>query len=159
MSSNDDHKLFRESIQGTKPLKQDKRDLRPLKKSKVLPFTDTIETISYDEIDSTYFEEVGAEEVLFYARPHIPEKQIRQLRQGKIVLQAKLDLHGKTMAETDTAINHFIHQCEQQGKRFALIIHGKGGRNLLNKATLKSFVNNKLINDARILAFCSAKSQ
>lgn len=50
----------------------------------------------------------------------------RQLKRGTLQVEATLDLHGFTQEEAFKALSRFITVCQQKGKRFLLIITGKG---------------------------------
>ncbi len=50
----------------------------------------------------------------------------RDLRQGEIALEARIDLHGMTQAVAFQALAHFMAGAVKTGKRNLLIITGKG---------------------------------
>lgn len=50
----------------------------------------------------------------------------RRLRQGKMAVQAKLDLHGMVRQEAHLALQAFLQRAQTQGKRCVLVITGKG---------------------------------
>ena len=49
-----------------------------------------------------------------------------RLRQGKMPIDATLDLHGKTAAQAHMLLERFIPECYRTGKRCLLVITGKG---------------------------------
>ena len=51
-----------------------------------------------------------------------------RLRRGKLKPEARLDLHGMTLAEAHPALTGFILRAAAQGKRLVLVITGKGKR-------------------------------
>jgi DNA-nicking Smr family endonuclease len=51
---------------------------------------------------------------------------LRQVKQGKISVDARLDLHGLTQAQAHMRLNRFIESSARSGKRCVLIITGKG---------------------------------
>jgi DNA-nicking Smr family endonuclease len=51
---------------------------------------------------------------------------LRQVKQGKIVVDGKLDLHGLTQAQAHLRLNKFIEMAARSGKRCVLVITGKG---------------------------------
>jgi DNA-nicking Smr family endonuclease len=51
---------------------------------------------------------------------------LRQVKQGKITVDGKLDLHGLTQAQAHMRLNRFIETAAHSGKRCVLIITGKG---------------------------------
>jgi DNA-nicking Smr family endonuclease len=57
----------------------------------------------------------------------IDRRQADRFRQGKLVIDGKIDLHGRTQAEAHDALHDFIHRAHRAGKRCLLVITGKGG--------------------------------
>ena len=53
----------------------------------------------------------------------------KNLRQGEIALQARIDLHGMTQVEAHEALARFLASAVKAGKRNLLIITGKGRGN------------------------------
>lgn len=52
----------------------------------------------------------------------------RQMSRGKMRPEAKLDLHGMTLAEAGPELARFILSCHARGFRLVLVITGKGSR-------------------------------
>ncbi len=52
----------------------------------------------------------------------------QRLAQGKLPIDARLDLHGRTLAEAHGAVRAFILQEYARGSRCVLVITGKGER-------------------------------
>lgn len=50
----------------------------------------------------------------------------RRLAQGKVAPEARLDLHGMTLAEAHPALIGFLLSCHGKGRRLVLVITGKG---------------------------------
>jgi DNA-nicking Smr family endonuclease len=57
------------------------------------------------------------------------KKTERQLRQGTVAVDARLDLHGMTQAEAFAALDRFIMAQARTGRRTLLVITGKGRGN------------------------------
>lgn len=55
-------------------------------------------------------------------------KAFRHLKRGKLTPEARIDLHGMTLAEAHPALNGFILQSHALGRRLVLVITGKGKR-------------------------------
>ncbi|MCQ0969183.1 Smr/MutS family protein (plasmid) [Paracoccus sp. TK19116] len=53
-------------------------------------------------------------------------KTYRRMAQGKLRPEARLDLHGMTLAEAQPELIHFIHAARARGLRLVLVITGKG---------------------------------
>ncbi len=54
------------------------------------------------------------------------KKAFQRLRRGKLVPEAKLDLHGMTLNQAHPALNGFILRSHAAGRRLVLIVTGKG---------------------------------
>ncbi len=52
----------------------------------------------------------------------------RALARGRRMPEAKLDLHGMTLAAAERAVAQFLAQSSEQGRRLVLIVTGKGLR-------------------------------
>ena len=52
----------------------------------------------------------------------------RQMSRGKMRPEAKLDLHGMTLAEAGPELTRFVLSCHARGFRLVLVITGKGSR-------------------------------
>lgn len=85
---------------------------------------------------------------------------LRRLRGGEFAYQAHLDLHGMTSDEARQALEAFLSQAYQNGKRCVLIIHGRGRNSKDQIPILKSKLTTWLARGrwARlVLAFTSAR--
>ena len=56
------------------------------------------------------------------------QKTHRQMSRGKMRPEAKLDLHGMTLAEAGPELTRFVLSCHARGFRLVLVITGKGSR-------------------------------
>jgi DNA-nicking Smr family endonuclease len=83
---------------------------------------------------------------------------LRDLRRGRWVIEAHLDLHGHTRDEARAAINQFIAGCSIPGKRIVRIVHGKGLGSPGREPVLKKLVLGWLMQKTEILAFCQART-
>ena len=55
-------------------------------------------------------------------------KKHRKLTGGKLRPEARIDLHGMTLAQAQPALSRFITSCQINGLRLVLVITGKGSR-------------------------------
>lgn len=55
-------------------------------------------------------------------------REARQLSAGKQEIEGMIDLHGHTQKAAEKALKQFLRRAHQDGKRFVLVITGKGGR-------------------------------
>lgn len=56
------------------------------------------------------------------------QKTHRMMSRGKLRPEARLDLHGMTLAEAGPELTRFIFSCHGGGLRLVLVITGKGSR-------------------------------
>jgi len=154
----DELALFREEMRDAQPLKHD-----PLVHSKAKPdaklrshedLNDMTRSESFSNMVSA--QSVGSEEYLEYRGPGIQHRTFAKLRTGKIHIEAELDLHGMTLANTESILSEFLTQCQEDQIRYIRIIHGKGWSSKDNIPVLKSTLNLWLRQSTSVLAFCSA---
>lgn len=55
-------------------------------------------------------------------------KTHKQMKRGKLRPEARLDLHGMTLAQAGPELSGFIQSCHARGLRLVLVITGKGSR-------------------------------
>lgn len=156
--SDDDKKLFRESMRSVTPLKQKNSKVKPEKHIAIPPIHPPKSPILNPEVyflSSHYTEVVGPETILSYSISSLPKKRLLQLKRGEIRPEGRLDLHGNTIVQAQDKLCQFItHQCEIH-HRCVLIIHGKGSPTG-EAPVLKNHVNHWLKQLPQILAFHSA---
>jgi DNA-nicking Smr family endonuclease len=58
-------------------------------------------------------------------QPPVP-RRMKQLRQGKLFPEAKLDLHGLTRKEAREKVRYFLEDSVYQGKKTVLVVTGRG---------------------------------
>ncbi|WP_019216278.1 Smr/MutS family protein [Legionella tunisiensis] len=102
-----------------------------------------------------YTEVVQANTLLSYCSHSIPAKRLRELKNGQISWQARLDLHGLRSDDAKNALIKCIAQQHALGHRCLLIIHGKGSHQG-EPPILKNLVNHWLQQFPQVLAFHSA---
>lgn len=92
------------------------------------------------------FEDSYAEET-----PHLSAKpkRIKQLKQGKLVPDASLDLHGFQRAEVVEKINNFLQNARHNGWQTLLVITGKGLHSETGEPALRNEVERYLSGEGR----------
>ena len=100
---------------------------------------------------------VAAEESLFFARPGLQHRLLRQFKRGELRPEARLDLHGCTIAEAASLLAGFLHDAQGASQRCVCVIHGKGHRSAEGRPALKAQVNQWLRDAPAVLAFSSAQ--
>lgn len=164
MVSDDEKAMFRRAMAAVTPLKKtsdvhreptkppaDRTIIRPDR-----PQPTQANTIPSDlPLSSFYTTTVQAHSILSYSEHQIPGKRMRELRQGLIPRDARLDLHGFKPEQAQQALLTFINDSIQRNHRCLLIIHGKGSRGG-EAPVLKNLVNHWLRQLPQVLAFHSA---
>jgi|TARA_B110000503_G_scaffold74865_1_gene115604 DNA-nicking Smr family endonuclease len=103
-------------------------------------------------------DQVRPRDILSYKQEGLEGRIFKNLRQGKLPIDSKLDLHRMTVMQAQLQISRFIRECVCDGIRVAIIIHGRGeGRE--RPALLKSWTNYWLKQIDSVLAFHSAQPQ
>lgn len=103
--------------------------------------------------------EVAADDVLFFARPGLQQRQLQRLRRGQLDIGAELDMHGMTASMARSSLMEFIALCRDRHTRCARIIHGKGYGSGGAAPVLKNRLNSWLRQHREVLAFSSATRQ
>jgi len=92
-----------------------------------------------------------------FLRVGIPRRVLTDLRRGRWVVQAELDLHGLTRDEARRELGQFLALRLARGERCVRVIHGKGLGSPGRIGVLRQLSRNWLAQREEILAFCQAK--
>lgn len=157
--SDEDKKLFRDSMKSVKPLNihghvSREDQIKPEASIKNVTSEAMPETPFY--LSNYYTQVVASETILEYHISGLLKKHLHEFQTGHLHWQGRLDLHGKTVSEAQDAVCQFIHQQDQLGHRCILIIHGKGS-STGEPPILKNHVNHWLKQFPNVLAFHSAQ--
>lgn len=149
---------------------RDVQPIRPADKVALAPALDTLNAlerraaavadVARDKnfLSGEYIEPVDPLAVLEFKRDGVQTGVYRNLRLGKYLIDARLDLHQMKVEQARTAVFQFIRDCMTHDIRCALITHGKGeGRE--QPALLKSCIAHWLPQFPEILAFHSAQKR
>lgn len=158
--SDEDKELFRQSMGLVKPIKKSKKIVEtpirtPIYKKNSAPLRTPSVAVPAVCLSDYVTEEVQSESILSYCSYEIPEKRLRELKQGKIQREARLDLHGLRPEPARDSLLRFISAQVAMDHRSLLIIHGKGGRSG-ETPILKNLINHWLKQIPEVLAFHSA---
>lgn len=93
-----------------------------------------------------------------YVRLGVTANALRDLRKGRWVVQAQLDLHGHTRDAARFSLVEFLHEADRQDWRCVRIIHGKGLGSPRRQPVLKGLVQHWLAQRQEVLAYCQAPS-
>ncbi|MCE0494415.1 DNA endonuclease SmrA [Vibrio salinus] len=142
--SRDDSDLFQQMMGDITPIKQDTVNLK-----KAYQLTDAhlakreaAETVTEGEPDYLSLDNaplIRPEDIIAFKRNGVQEGVYRKLRLGKYPIQAKLDLHKRTLEQARTEIVHFFNKCMRMDIRTVILVHGKGERSN-PPALMKSYV-------------------
>lgn len=154
--SAEERALFRNNMADVNPLVNDKVH-HALIRNKTTP------PINQSNMDKTMFvaspwtESIPHDDTLLYVNGGITLKRQRQLRQGKIEVQRRLDLHGQTLNQSAASLSRFLDNCTEANINSVLIIHGKGYNSGTSGPVLKTHINHWLKSHPAVLAFSSAQ--
>ena len=157
--SDEDKALFHETMKAVKPLRnstqREPKPPAPPPPARRKP--DPIEAPTSDYYLSNYYTDVvNPHSTLAHCKHEIPRKRLRELKNGEIRWEARLDLHGLRPDPARDTLCHFIEHQHHNGHRCVLVIHGKGGRHD-EEPVLKNHVNHWLQQLPQVLAFHSAQ--
>lgn len=85
---------------------------------------------------------------------------VRRLRGGDYAVQGHIDLHGMTREEARGAVDRFLRESRNQGKRCVLVVHGRGMHSKDQMPVLKEALRTWLGTSRfgrHVLAFASAR--
>ncbi|WP_428774305.1 DNA endonuclease SmrA [Vibrio sp.] len=147
--SHDDLSLFQQMMGDVKPLQHDTAehkkshhvtDAQLAKREAAIWLTeDDPEYLSVD-----YAPMLKPEDMIDFKRDGLQDGVHKKLRLGKYPIQAKLDLHRKTLKQARDEVVNFLKQCIRMDIRTVLIVHGRGERSnppALMKSYLASWLS------------------
>ncbi|MBK5072262.1 endonuclease SmrB [Budviciaceae bacterium CWB-B4] len=126
--SDEEHALFRDSVRGIKPLRQDKALHRIKPKVKKRP----VERLLQEQMDASfYFSDefqplLSEDSPIRYVRPGANSYEVKKLRRGDYSPELFLDLHGLTQLEAKQELGALIAACRREHVHCACIMHGYG---------------------------------
>ncbi|MBT5229627.1 MAG: DNA mismatch repair protein MutS [Methylococcales bacterium] len=158
MNDDNDSALFKDSMKGVTPLKDDGKILS--QKNRPKPFKLNLEyaesTIQDNLSDFQRTELVDSDERLSFKRSGVQHRQFQQLQRGQFPLEADLDLHGMVAQDAKIMMLQFLDWAVEERLRTICIIHGKGYGSS-EYPVLKNKLNNWLRQSHHVIAFCSAQ--
>ena len=162
MSQEDDLDLFQQMMDGVKPLAQDTAELKKdhhvsdaqlARREAAMSLTeDQPEYLSLDHAPM-----IKPNDIIEFKRSGVQDGVYRKLRLGKYPIQARLDLHKRTLQQARDEIVKFLRQCLRMDIRSVVIIHGKGERSN-PPAMMKSYTASWLAQISDVLAVHSAQA-
>lgn len=157
--SADEATLFREAVDGARPLRVEKIEAprrRPPARAKFRRADDAAvlaESLRHGTADQ---ERLSGERLAF-RRPGLSLRAFRKLSRGGYRVEAETDLHGLTAAEARKALREFLAESRSLGHRCVRVVHGKGNRSGRRGPVLKHSVDGWLRQWDEVLAFASTR--
>ncbi|WP_349431541.1 Smr/MutS family protein [Methylomarinum sp. Ch1-1] len=154
--SAEDSALFRQTIGKVIAVKKENVALKPARKPRPRPLSQTFERDNpLEKVIDTALETLSHEDKLSFIAPGLQKNVLKKLRKGYYGLDADIDLHGLSSQVAKQHLLNFLHHCVEDGCRCVHIIHGKGYRSPEHHPVLKNDVNLWLRQHKDVLAFCS----
>ena len=160
----DDFSDFRSAMGDVTPLNAEKKvDLNKNKHDAVAieqrrqAATAEVEKDS-NHLSDDHVEMVKPYDILAYRANGLQDGVYRKFRLGKYQVDARLDLHKKTVEQARSDVFRFIEDAMKYDLRNLMILHGKGEKEAV-PALLKSWVNKWLPQLEDVLAFHSCQPQ
>lgn len=120
-----DSHLWHEITKGIRPLKH--------RSPALLPTTPTVNTVRID--DNRIQEFFDKHSTILNVNSQRIDERKRLHKLGKVMIEARLDLHGYTRQEAQDKLQRFVAMAHHDQLRWVLVITGKGHPD--NPATLK----------------------
>ncbi len=153
--------LFEDAVAGAVPLASDRVHHEPLPPPPIPRQRSHDERAALDESlsdnDPLALALEGGDEAV-YLKPCMAPKVLKDLRRGRWVVQAHLDLHGMHRDEARHHIAAFLAECLPLQQRCVRIVHGKGHGSPGRIPVLKRLVLGWLAQRQEVLAFCQART-
>lgn len=109
-----------------------------------------------NHLTDTHVHMVKPYDILEYKKDGVQEGVYRKFRLGKYQLDARLDLHRRTVEQARQEVFRFIEDAMKYDLRTLIILHGKGEKEA-TPALLKSWTNKWLREFEDVIAFHSAQ--
>ncbi len=154
--SEQDANLFRQTIGNVKSVDNNSVLLTQGKKPKPVPRSQLEDQKERFKDTPVIEQQLRAEDSLSFLITGLQKSVLKKMRRGHFGLDAELDLHGLNSREAKRQLQHFLHDCVEDGCRCIHIIHGKGYRSNDGLPILKNNLNVWLRQHPDVQAFCSA---
>lgn len=154
----DELRLFRDSIEGVRPLHTDRDTSRPpppppRPTQRQQDEAQVMHALAHGPID---FAAIETGEEISHLKPGLQRRILQRLRRGHWRVQAELDLHDMNVDAASASIRALLDAALGEGLSCIKIIHGKGLRSGPAGPQLKRLTASLLARHSRVLAFASA---
>jgi DNA-nicking Smr family endonuclease len=150
----DDRDLFSQAMADVRPISQQPRVSLRRKPARIKKRPQAEAQIINDTLSDDFIPPCG--EQLEFMRPGVQKSLLKQMRNGKLPVEDRIDLHGLYRDQARTQLLQFIQQAQLNGYKIVCVVHGKGYHSADGRPVLKAMVNKWLQNIADVLAFTSA---
>jgi DNA-nicking Smr family endonuclease len=157
-SDTDDSDLFHRSIGSVRKISHDRvhhSHKRPAPRPRIIP-DEELALAGPGFSEGSAPSPVSAEDTLFFARPGLQQRLLKRLRQGRLPVEAELDMHGMNIPMAENELMRFLTLCRDRHIRCVRIIHGKGYGSRAGAPVLKNRLNHWLRQHHDVLAFTTA---
>ncbi len=161
----DDNNIFRSAMGDVKPLTPDDRVRLQAKAEPTIAQLERRRTAQgINPLDKNpltipeELEDVGPHDIIGWKDNGIQEGVYRKLRLGRYPIQARLDLHRKTLKEARQELDDFLRQAHEASLRTVQVTHGKGYHSP-TPARLKKYVLHWLEEHPLSMAYHSCQPQ
>lgn len=153
-----DDRLFRDSLEGVRPLRSDRDTSRPpppppVPKQRQRDEQQVMAELATGPID---FSSIETGEEISHVKPGLQQRVLKRLRRGHWRVQIELDLHDMNTEAASNAIRECLDEALKNHLSCIKIIHGKGLRSGPDGPQLKRLTASLLARHPRVLAFASA---
>jgi DNA-nicking Smr family endonuclease len=153
--------LFREAVADAVPLNVDRVHHEPPPPPAIPRSRQRDERAALGEsladVDPLHLALEGGDEAAFL-KPGMAPKVLKDLRRGRWVVQAHLDLHGMHRDEARHHVALFLAECLARRQHCVRIVHGKGLGSPGRIPVLKRLVLGWLAQRQEVLAYCQART-
>jgi len=163
----DDAALFRDAVADVTPLTPTERDRiaspAPADPQRAVTHPDAEALAELSDLvnGNAPFDISSSDEHIEGTVVGLDPRVLRRLRAGEFAYQDHLDLHGMTTEEARPAVESFLLEAYQSGKRCVLIVHGRGRNSHDQVPVLKQRLTTWLARGQwtrLVLAFTSARA-
>lgn len=148
----DEQQLFRDAMQGVKPLQTNKASLKP-RPTAIRKRASQANNFIKDTLSDAFIP--PCDDHLEFRRPGVQKAYMKLIRNGKVMIEDDIDLHGYQRDDARKTLLAFLEHAQTQGYKLVRVVHGKGYNSSDKKPVLKAMVNKWLQNIPEVLAFVS----
>ena len=157
----DEQSLFAQQMQGVRRIHVDHADVGKAKPDRAVQrmqrknAQQRLTTTTVDGLSDQFVIDVGAEEMLYWARDGVQDSQLRKMKAGQLAFEGSLDLHGMSVEMARNTLREFLDEALRLEIRCVRVTHGKAARLDGKKPMIKSHVNTWLRQHDKVLGFTS----